>query len=139
VEAPGRERLRLFTHQAGAAHDQPVTPVAGLGDLRDAAFGVGDADPGILCDCGDRGSDRRGLADRDGVVDLLAAAGLARLGRPEPESARMVSVPVAPARRTRAASSSTNLAVPRAVLARLARCRACSTSPLSARVATSEW
>src|SRR5919106_2156203 len=52
----------------------------------------------------------------------------------DPESARMVSSPVAPARRTRAASSSTNLAVPRAVLARPVRCRACNTSPVSARV-----
>jgi hypothetical protein len=57
----------------------------------------------------------------------------------KPESMRMVSSPVAPARRTRAASSSTNLAVPRAVLARPLRWRACSTSPLSARVATSGW
>jgi hypothetical protein len=57
----------------------------------------------------------------------------------KPESARMVSSPLAPARRTRAANSSTNLAVPRAVLARPVRCRACSTSPVSARVATSGW
>jgi hypothetical protein len=40
-----------------------------------------------------------------------------------PESIRMVSSPLAPARRTRAASSSTNLAVPRAVLARPVRWR----------------
>jgi hypothetical protein len=57
----------------------------------------------------------------------------------KPESARMVSSPLAPARRTRAANSSTNLAAPRAVLARPVRWRACSTLPLSARVASSGW
>jgi hypothetical protein len=41
-----------------------------------------------------------------------------------PESARMVSSPLAPARRTRAASSSTNRAAPRALLARPERWRA---------------
>jgi hypothetical protein len=56
-----------------------------------------------------------------------------------PESIRMVSSPDAPARRTRPASSSTNRAAPRAVLARPVRWRACNTSPLSARVATSGW
>jgi len=53
----------------------------------------------------------------------------------KPESARMVSSPLAPARRTRAANSSTK----RAVLARPVRCRACRTSPLSARLASSGW
>ena len=57
----------------------------------------------------------------------------------KPESARMVSSPLAPARRTRAASSSTKRAVPRAVLARPVRWRACRTSPVSARLATSGW
>jgi hypothetical protein len=57
----------------------------------------------------------------------------------KPESARMVSSPLAPARRTRAASSSTKRAVPRAVLARPVRWRACRTSPLSARLASSGW
>jgi hypothetical protein len=48
----------------------------------------------------------------------------------KPESMRMVSSPLAPARRTRPATSSTNLVVPRAVLARPVRWRACSTSPV---------
>jgi hypothetical protein len=54
----------------------------------------------------------------------VAAAGPDGLGRPNPESARMVSSPLAPEQRTRAATSSTNLAVPRAVLARPALWRA---------------
>jgi hypothetical protein len=56
-----------------------------------------------------------------------------------PESARKVSSPLAPARRKRATSSSTNRAMPRAVLALPLRSRAPSTSPLSARVASSGW
>jgi hypothetical protein len=56
-----------------------------------------------------------------------------------PESIRMVSSPLAPARRTRATSSSTNRAAPRAVLARPVRWRAWSTSPVSALVASSGW
>src|SRR6266498_1241891 len=67
----------------GAAHDQPVAPIAGLGDLGQATIGVDDVDPGVLWDGGDRGADRRGLADGDGVADPVAAAGPDRLGRPE--------------------------------------------------------
>jgi hypothetical protein len=62
VVAPVGEQLGLFTHQAGAAHDQPITPVAGLGDLRQATVGIDDRGPGILWDGGDRGADRCGLA-----------------------------------------------------------------------------
>src|SRR5512133_3225451 len=83
VVAPVREQLRLFTHQTGAAHDQPVTLVAGLGDLGDAALGIDDVDPCLLVDGGDRLADRFGLADGHGVVDLVAAAGADGLGRPE--------------------------------------------------------
>ena len=39
VVAPVGEQLGLGADQAGAAHDQPLTLVAGLGDLRDAASG----------------------------------------------------------------------------------------------------
>jgi hypothetical protein len=38
----------LGTDQAGAAHDQPIALIAGLGDLRQATVGVGDLDPGLL-------------------------------------------------------------------------------------------
>ena len=39
VVAPVGEQLGLGAGQAGAAHDQPVTPIAGLGDLRQATVG----------------------------------------------------------------------------------------------------
>ena len=80
VVAPVGEQLGLGADQAGAAHDQPVTPIAGLGDLGQAPVGVDDLDPGILIDGGDRGSDRLGLADGDGVAELVAAAGADGLG-----------------------------------------------------------
>ena len=54
-----------------------------------------------------------------------------------PESIRMVSSPLAYARCSRAISSSTNRTIPRAVFAEPLRSRACSTSPLSARKASS--
>ena len=56
-----------------------------------------------------------------------------------PESARSVSGPLAPARRTRPAGSPTNRPAPRAVLAEPVRMRTCRTSPVSARVASSGW
>jgi hypothetical protein len=61
-----------------------VALVVGLGDLRQATVGVDDVDPCLLVDGGDRLPDRRGLADRDRVADLVAAAGADGLGRPEP-------------------------------------------------------
>jgi len=63
VVAPVGEQLGLFADQAGAAHDQPVAFVAGLGDLGQATIGVDDVDPGVLWDLRDRGADRLGLAD----------------------------------------------------------------------------
>ena len=63
VVAPVGEQLGLGADQAGAAHDQPVAFVAGLGDLGDAAVGVDDRGPGVLWDLRDRGADRLGLAD----------------------------------------------------------------------------
>jgi hypothetical protein len=80
VVAPVREQLGLGADQAGAAHDQPVALIAGLGDLRQATVGVDDVGPGGLVDGGDRLPDRRGLADGDGVVELVAAAGPDGLG-----------------------------------------------------------
>ena len=56
-----------------------------------------------------------------------------------PESTLSTISPVAPARRHRATSSSTKRLAPRAVLADPLRMRACSTSPVSARVASSGW
>src|SRR5208282_334418 len=53
-----------------------------------------------------------------------------------PESKRMTSSPVAPARRTRATSSAIKRLAPRAEPAGPRRSRAWSTSPVSARVAT---
>jgi hypothetical protein len=48
VVAPVGEQLGLGADQAGAAHDEPVALVAGLGDLCDATVGVDDVDPGVL-------------------------------------------------------------------------------------------
>jgi hypothetical protein len=56
-----------------------------------------------------------------------------------PESIRKVSSPLAPARRSRATSSSQNRTIPRAVLAEPLRSRACTTSPVSARKASNGW
>jgi hypothetical protein len=56
-----------------------------------------------------------------------------------PESIRKVSSPLAPARRSRATSSSMKRAMPWAVLAAPLRSRACSASPVSALVASSGW
>jgi hypothetical protein len=68
---------------------------------------------GLLVD-GGVGADRPGLAQGDGVAELVAVAGADGRGQPEPRSRRAWSAPrLAPARRTRAATSSTNLAVPR--------------------------
>jgi hypothetical protein len=53
----------------------------------------------------------------------------------KPESARSSFGPVAPARCTRAISSSTNRSAPRAVFAEPLRARMCSTSPVPALVA----
>jgi hypothetical protein len=73
VVAPVGKQLGLGADRAGAAHDQPVALVAGLGHLRQATVGVDDVGPGGLVDRLDRLSDRLGLADRDGVVELVAA------------------------------------------------------------------
>ena len=56
-----------------------------------------------------------------------------------PESKRMTISPLAPARRTRATSSSMKRRAPRAVLADPLRIRACRTSPVSARLARIGW
>jgi hypothetical protein len=50
VVAPVGEQLGLSADQASAAHDQPVTPIAGLGDLRQATVGIDDLDPRGLVD-----------------------------------------------------------------------------------------
>src|SRR5919109_1921250 len=56
-----------------------------------------------------------------------------------PESARKMIGPFAPARRTRPAVSSTKRGAPRAVLALPVRWRVGGTSPVSARGASSGW
>jgi len=57
----------------------------------------------------------------------------------KPASARNTSWPLAPARRTRPATSLTNRSAPRPEAARPVRWRAWRTSPVSARVASSGW
>jgi hypothetical protein len=86
VMAPVRPQRRLGANQAGPAHDQPTTCLAGergLGHLGDPAVGVVDVAPGVLADGGDRGLDQLGLADRDREPDAMAAAGTDDLARPE--------------------------------------------------------
>jgi hypothetical protein len=56
-----------------------------------------------------------------------------------PVSARIRMIPVAPARRTRAKSSSTKRGLPRWVFADPFRLRMCKTSLVPARVASSGW
>jgi hypothetical protein len=61
------------------------------------------------------------------------------LAAQNPESARKMIGPVAPARRMRPTVSSTKRDAPRAVLAFPVRWRAWRISPVSARVASSGW
>ena len=83
----------------------------------------------------------------DSTVRLAGRVGGFRPGRKvlivsldqNPESTRTTISPVAPARRTRAMSSWMKRRAPRAVFADPLRMRACSTSPVSARLAKIGW
>jgi hypothetical protein len=136
VVAPVGPQAGLRAEQAGTAHDQPVASKGGLGDLGDAAVGVVDVGPGVLGDGGDGPADGgvwRTVTENRMRWRLQAASTLADQN---PESARNTSWPLAPARRTRPASSLTNRSAPRPDAARPVRIRTCSTSPVSALVAS---
>jgi hypothetical protein len=137
VVAPGGEELGLGADQVGAAHDQPVALIASLGELRQAPVGVDDVDPGVLVDRLNRGSDPLGLPHGDRGADLVAAAGPDGLGRPEPRIGAQGQL-AAGARAAHPGGQFVDEPCGAAGgVARPVRWRACSTSPLSARVASS--
>ena len=131
--------------ESGAAHHEAngalgfaaAGDVLGLGDLGAAALGVGDVGPGVVADrldrCAHSGSER----DGDRPLDVVGVEAVDQLWDQNPESARTVVGPVAPARRRLATSSSTNRTTPRAEPAEPLRMRAASTSRVSARAASS--
>ena len=116
--------------ESGAAHHEAngalgfaaAGDVLGLGDLGAAALGVGDVGPGVVADrldrCAHSGSER----DGDRPLDVVGVERSISLWDQNPESARTVVGPVAPARRRLATSSSTNRTTPRAEPASLCAC-----------------
>lgn len=146
VVAPvGPKSSLRFIGETGAAHDQAdaasVFSFAGgvdrFRDLRQATCGVLDVDPVVL---GNRGNGRFHVfvqANRDRPADAVGVERSMSFHAQNPESARNVTDPVAPARLITATSSSTNRTAPRAVFADPCRIRANNTSPLPARVASS--
>ena len=136
--APLPKQLALGGSQSDAAHDQATARQDGLGDLRLTRLGV------VL----------QGLPVARGIAATSLVTGLVILTPIEncqpfswrrsktrvfqkPESARSRHGPVAPARRTRAISSSQKRPIPRWVFAAPFLKRTCKTSPLPARVAIS--
>jgi hypothetical protein len=139
VVVPGRKQLALIGAVAHAAHDQPVAAEWGLGDLRDTRVGIGDVDPGGLRDGSDRGADRFGLPHGDREPGVVGAQPGDDLGRPEPRispedqlagGARAVDPPDQLVHEPGRAAGGVGLPGPLA---------ASSTSPVSARVASSGW
>ena len=129
--------------QSRAAHDQTQLAslaahpgdVGRLGDLGQPGVGIGDGAPCRLVDGVDAGPDLGVDGDRDGVGHAQAHQGVDERVGEEPGIGPQVSAPVAPARRTRAMSSSTNRLWPR--WEDPLRSRAWSTSPVLAQVAMS--
>src|SRR5580658_6778471 len=136
---PVGPELRLGAEEPGAADDQSTAAVAGLGDLRLALLGVDDRLPGR--------SSIASTAARIPVcmrtpIEYCQPACSSRLNTlvfQKPESARSSLTPLAPARPTRAISSSVKRSIPFCVFADPVRRRMCSTSRVSARVASSGW
>src|SRR4051812_35098489 len=133
--SPVRPQLGPPPDQAGAPDDQPPPAVDGFGDLRLAVVGVVDALSGVLVDLLDGGADV--LVIRT-AIEYCQPAFSRRLNTrvfQNPESALSSLAPVAPARSTRAMSSSTKRSMPFWVFADPFLRRMCSTSRVSARVA----
>jgi hypothetical protein len=126
----------LAAERAGAAHDQAPGAIGGLGDLCLAVGGViGDRLPR---DLGDRVDDLADLLTTRTPIEYSQPACSSRqntLVDQNPESARSSFTPVAPARSTRAISSSQKRSIPFCVFADPFRNRMCNTSLVSARVA----
>ena len=140
VPPVGPQLLLGSPGEPGAAHDQSAGELAGrvgrLGDLGLAAVGVLDVDPGVLVDASIAAAtvgnpQRTAIVNRTSSRLSVAMVSFAQ----NPESIRIVIWPVAPARRARATSSSMNRRAPRWVFAEPLRIRACTISPVSARVA----
>ena len=136
VVAPVGEQLGLGADKSRAADDQPAPRQAALGDLGDPLRRVvGGGLPALL---GMRWIARRTLScwvTPIGSRTPCCSSAAIVLLLPKPESARTSSGPVAPRRRTRCTSSRTKRSAPRWLCADPLRIRACSTSPLSERVA----
>jgi hypothetical protein len=138
--SPVGPQLGLHADESCAADDQPPSGVGGFRDLRVAFFGVVDALPGVLVDRFDGATDRLDHPYPDRVLPagfLEVFEGLRVFQNPE--SARRSAVPVAPARRTRAISSSVKRNIPFCVFADPFLRRMCSASRVSARVARIGW
>src|SRR4051812_6210076 len=137
--SPVRPQLGPPPDQAGAPDDQPPPAVDGFGDLRLAVVGVVDALSGVLVDLLDGGADV--LVVRT-AIEYCQPAFCRRLNTrvfQNPESALSSLAPVAPARSTRAISSSMKRSMPFWVFADPFLRRICSTSRVSARVARIGW
>jgi len=139
VVAPVGEQLGLRSEQPGAPDDQPAAGVGGLGDLGLAAGGVVDGcqscSPIAVTVC------LIFLMFRTPIEysQPLASSSSKTFVFQNPESARSSLGPLAPARSTRAISSSQKRLMPFCVLAEPFRRRMCSASLVSARVARIGW
>ena len=84
VMAPLGPPPSLVADRAGAAHDEPVAFVDGLGHLGRTAVGVVDDVSGTLVDRGDGVFDHPDLLDSHGEGDVVAPAGGHDLSGMEP-------------------------------------------------------
>ena len=122
--------------RADAPDDQPSPVQLCFGDLRDRGGRVvGQRGPGLLVELVDRRADCGLQANADRELPARALEPVNVLFYQNPESARSSFGPVAPARWTRAMSSSVKRGIPRDVFADPFLSRMWSTSPVSARVA----
>ncbi len=144
----GRSRTRSDASRAaagpgghrsgGCGARSTVALVFGLGHLGLAAGRVGDLPPGRFVDAGDGLGHPLVLVRTAMVSRTLRRARVAMVSLDQnPESNRITISPRLrfPARRNRATTSSMNRRAPRAVFAEPLRMRACTISPLSARLA----
>jgi len=145
-QLPRGQQFALAIERADATNHEPSPVERRFGDLRDARGRVVlERRPRPLIDLLDRRPDGGPRADADRELPAGSLEPVERLVRPNvlfdqnPESARSSFGPVAPARVTRAMSSSQKRSIPREVFAEPLRQRTCSTSPVSARVASNGW
>ena len=151
VVAPvGPQPLLGGAGEPGAAHDEThptlgslavvsAGDVGGLGDLSVTAVGVGDVDPVVLVDGGDRRADAGLQAHRDRPGDIEPVEGVDQLPAVEAGVGAHRQRPTGTGSAQAGDHFGVNRCTPRWVLAEPLRIRACSTSPVSARVASSGW